>query len=79
MLFCGASEGFMKPLMAFTQPFEKQQRSVKIKIQVFFSLLPGSGREGLISDCLNKTLMSNQISGVAKTPTQHLRWTALRQ
>ena len=36
-LLSGASKGFMKALKAFTKPFEVPQRSVKIKIYVYFS------------------------------------------
>ena len=48
-LLCGASKGFMKTLKAFIKPFEAQQRSVKIKIQVYFqyNFLKCKGREGL--------------------------------
>ena len=38
----------MKAFKALVEPFDAPQRSVKIKISVnFFSLRPGSGREGL--------------------------------
>ena len=33
--------------MAFIKPFAAPQRSVKIKIELNFSLRPGLGREGL--------------------------------
>ena len=32
ILNCGASEGFIKTLRAFIEPFEAPQRSMKIKI-----------------------------------------------
>ena len=35
-LLCDASKGFMKALKAFIKPFERPQRSVKIKIQINF-------------------------------------------
>ena len=38
----------MKAFKAFTKPFEEAQQSVKIKIEVNFSLRPRSEREGLI-------------------------------
>ena len=47
-LLCDASKDFMKAFKAFTKLFETPQRSVKIKIQLIFSLRPGLGREGLI-------------------------------
>ena len=40
-LLCGASKGFETP-----------QKSVKMKIQLIFSLPPGSGRERLIKGTL---------------------------
>ena len=41
---CGASKVFMK---AYIKPFEETQRSMKIKINLIFSLRPGLGWEGL--------------------------------
>ena len=41
---CGASKVFMK---AFIKPFEATQRSMKIKINLIFSLRPGLGWGGL--------------------------------
>ena len=47
---CGASKVFMKAFKAFKafiKPFEATQRSMKIKINLIFSLRPGLGWEGL--------------------------------
>ena len=40
---CDASEGFMKTLKAFLNPFEVPQRSVKIEIKVNVLSLSGIG------------------------------------
>ena len=44
-LLCGASKGFMKASKAFIKPFERPQRSVKIKILINFSFFVGD-RDG---------------------------------
>ena len=43
MLFCGASEGFMKAFKACINPFEVPQRSVKINIELNFFSSSGIG------------------------------------
>ena len=58
-ILCGASKSFMKVFKAFIKPFEVPQRSVKIKFNLIFSLLPGLGWEGL--NCPSKTTLLEVI------------------
>ena len=50
----------MKALKAFIKPFEKPQRSVKIKFKLIFSLHPGSRQEWLKTAFLRITENSQE-------------------
>ena len=66
---CGASKGFKKTFKALIKPFERPQRSVKIKFELIFSLRQGLGEEELKAvfffielvayECIYNALMSD--------------------